>query len=180
MPPNLLQSHYVKFFKRELGLCVKQHVNVLSFDYVFQRVFDHHDKLSNDLNLLKESTTCWCFTVADSSIFKTKWIDEISKPLFKYVVQNDRLQTTLQSGGQLAQRTSYFRWISKLFKSMDFKGYQIRLQSLYKASISHRKVSTFSIGKFERKQVRNPMSEKPCNWESSKLSKHLKIFLQRL
>ena len=55
MPPNLLQSHYVKFFKRELGLCVKQHVNVLSFDYVFQRVFDHHDKLSNDLNLLKES-----------------------------------------------------------------------------------------------------------------------------
>ena len=104
--------------KRQLGLHVKQYVSVLSLDYVFQRVFGHRDKFLKDLNLLKESTTCWYFIVVDFNIFKTGWANGISKPLFKSVIQSGRLQTTLQ-----------IRWTTctkdKLL-SVDFKALQIR------------------------------------------------------
>ena len=50
------------------------------------------------------------------------------KPLFKFK-------------GHLHKMKNYFWWIPKLFKSTNFKGFQIRPQSLYKALNSHCKAS---------------------------------------
>ena len=56
--------------------------------------------------------------------------------------KNNGLQTALQIQRIAAQKKNYFRWISKLFKSMNLKGFHIRPQILYKALISHCKAST--------------------------------------
>ena len=141
--------------------------------YCFWLYFGYRGKILKDLKFFKESRTRSWFLVADTNIFKSGWADgESLIPLFKIVVQIGELQPTFQIQRTLApKRQITFGRFQSSSNPWTLKDFRFVLKAYIRPLIlivRHWKIFRSDI---EREKVKYPFKRKPCNWESSKLSK---------